>query len=864
MIKILFLGANPSDSTRLAIDREVREITQRLRATPHGARFEIEQEWAVQVSDLQAALLRHRPDIVHFSGRGRATGEILVENEKGKAVPIPLSALADLFRILGDSIRCVVLNACYSEHQAEAIQRNIDCVIGMSRALKGAASVAFSGAFYQTLGFGRPIKTAFELGKNQIDLTGLLDADVPKLLVREGVDVARIAWAQGDSSASRVNEPARSSAAVARVLLPNDLKAAPFTGRTGELTAIDRAFADRERAQVFVLFGSPGVGKSRLALEFATRHRARYPGGAFFLPWDGAPPSKLAELLGVVGLPKYPDERIEDQCLRVLAHIGGEPTLLVYDNVPNDEALSDWLPVAGGKCHVLVTSTCTYWPASVGSCGVGLLPDADGHVLVSRLVRDPGATRRYGERIVERARGITMELCAVARSVDYEVRHGREASIRAALAADTASSFGGAWRLLSEDARLLLRVACLFAIGRIPPVALRALLAEEGWDEARFEASLDAVRDRGLLTAAAEAFDVHQLAAHFVREQRAPEAPGTLLRRHFEAFAAAAGEFAEHPGDGQRRTRLLAYPVEIGFWAAFAATAPALAEHAHTVGDGLIETGHFADALPWYERAVEAQQKGDVHGCVDHQRLGSSLHHVGRCHWSVNRVDEARTWYERAVEAKQKGDIHGCVDHRSLGVSLHQVGFYHWVVGRIDEALLWYERAVEAAQKGDIHGRVNHQSLGWSLHHVGLCHLKVDRFDEARPWFERSLEAKQKGDLHGRVDHASIGNTLYQMGFCHMSVGRYHEALTWLECAVEAAQQGDVHGRVNHAKLGNSLHLMGVCHAWVGYFVEALLWFERAVDAMQKGDVHGRVDQKNLRISLKAVRYCREMLGLER
>src|SRR5262249_12797321 len=78
MITLLFLSANPSDTTRLVIDREVREITQRLRATPHGAEFRIEQEWAVRVGDLQTALLRHRPDIVHFRGVAKESGEIMV------------------------------------------------------------------------------------------------------------------------------------------------------------------------------------------------------------------------------------------------------------------------------------------------------------------------------------------------------------------------------------------------------------------------------------------------------------------------------------------------------------------------------------------------------------------------------------------------------------------------------------------------------------------------------------------------------------------------------------------------------------------------------------------------------------------
>jgi len=70
-VTILFLAANPAATDRLAIDREIREIAQRLRATPHGHLFDIAQEWALRREDLQAALLRHRPTIVHFSGHGR-------------------------------------------------------------------------------------------------------------------------------------------------------------------------------------------------------------------------------------------------------------------------------------------------------------------------------------------------------------------------------------------------------------------------------------------------------------------------------------------------------------------------------------------------------------------------------------------------------------------------------------------------------------------------------------------------------------------------------------------------------------------------------------------------------------------------
>ncbi|WP_282421619.1 pentapeptide repeat-containing protein [Polyangium sp. 15x6] len=234
-IRILFLGANPSDTTRLALGREVREITERLHATPEGERFEIVQAWAVRVSDLQAALLRHRPQVVHFSGHGRGDrsgsspdsvgvsremlpadeprakdvdGEILVEDDAGRAKPIPASALANLFGIVG-GVRCVVLNACHSAVQAEAIRQHVDAVIGMSRNIEDAAAINFAWAFYQGLGFGESLSNAFELGKNQIELSGFGDGEVPRLLTREVLSRAGVVVADMHPRASRDMEEDR-------------------------------------------------------------------------------------------------------------------------------------------------------------------------------------------------------------------------------------------------------------------------------------------------------------------------------------------------------------------------------------------------------------------------------------------------------------------------------------------------------------------------------------------------------------------------------------------------------------------------------------------------------------------------------
>lgn len=200
-IKILFLAGNPVDTDKLRLDEEMRGIDQSLRQAEFRDRFETQQQWAVRVTDLQGHLLRHRPHIVHFSGHGSPTSEIILEDNNGNSQPVSVRALGQLFSVLKDNIRCVVLNACYSEQQAQAIAKHVDCVIGMSKAIGDKAAISFAVAFYQALGFGRDVKTAFDLGCLQIDLQNLDEQDTPKLLALRK-NPQEIVFAQSDVNVS--------------------------------------------------------------------------------------------------------------------------------------------------------------------------------------------------------------------------------------------------------------------------------------------------------------------------------------------------------------------------------------------------------------------------------------------------------------------------------------------------------------------------------------------------------------------------------------------------------------------------------------------------------------------------------------
>src|SRR5579872_7156264 len=113
--RILFLASNPTDTGRLRLDKEVREVDEGLRRSNERDQFDLVQKSAVRVDDLRRSLLDHSPRIVHFSGHGTGADGITVEDENGEAYDVPNDALAGLFGLCAGDIECVVLNACYSD-----------------------------------------------------------------------------------------------------------------------------------------------------------------------------------------------------------------------------------------------------------------------------------------------------------------------------------------------------------------------------------------------------------------------------------------------------------------------------------------------------------------------------------------------------------------------------------------------------------------------------------------------------------------------------------------------------------------------------------------------------------------------------
>lgn len=164
LIKILFLAANPTQTDRLRLDEECRKIREKLQLGKLRDSFHLETRHAVRVEDITQAIFDVEPNIIHFSGHGTGEDGLVFEDSNGNPFSVESDTLAEIFELLKNQVNCVVLNACFSEIQAEAIAEHISFVIGMNNSIGDEAAIAFSSGFYKALVGNRSFEDSFKFG----------------------------------------------------------------------------------------------------------------------------------------------------------------------------------------------------------------------------------------------------------------------------------------------------------------------------------------------------------------------------------------------------------------------------------------------------------------------------------------------------------------------------------------------------------------------------------------------------------------------------------------------------------------------------------------------------------------------------
>lgn len=169
-VKVLVMTASPKDAEALELNKEFNTLEDVHLRSEQRSHFSLRPVLDVQKKKMLDILLKQKPQIIHFSGHGSGSTGLLFYSDTGYSDMVRGEDLAQLFRQFNDMISCVVLNACYSEVQAQAIAQYIPNVIGTDNAIGDAVAIAFSESFYNALFSGESYEKAYQMAMAQIGL----------------------------------------------------------------------------------------------------------------------------------------------------------------------------------------------------------------------------------------------------------------------------------------------------------------------------------------------------------------------------------------------------------------------------------------------------------------------------------------------------------------------------------------------------------------------------------------------------------------------------------------------------------------------------------------------------------------------
>jgi len=618
-IKVLLFAANPRGSAPLDLPREFREIDEEVGRGKFRDAVELILVPGTRPVDLLRRLNENQPQVVHFSSHGNPD-EIILESGEGDAKAsdpygpsvrsaderdmkrvrpdevasgstsqgqpqvVSKSALVDVLRSCNEgNLRLVVLNACNTRPQAEALTEVVDCVVSMNRTISDRAAIKFAASFYGALAFGRSVRKAFDQGVARLSAEGIAESDTPELLMRAGVDASQVALVG----------PARSkveaAAAEAPFIVPFP-RNAEFVGRDGDLTRLHASLSGPGSGPVGIrpagLTGMGGIGKTQLAVEYVYRYQDDYPDGVFWIDAAGPLVEGFARLATDHRLRWAENDQPRDEQIRAaFKTLNCRPhALLVLDNLPEPAAIAlhllpDCVP-EDLHCRLLFTTRRHDLGRFVG-VEVTILPEEPALRLLLRhpsrcAALTPSHADHEHARAIARMLGrlpLALELAGAylgkcsgdvsledyreglrsdgaLATLDADAAELTEADLRRVHDPAVAATIGEQWGALEdESARLLLRVASLFPESSALPIARLGLLADLG-DEARpgrrspLRRAAQSLDDACLVERLeADQVRLHPLIREFASGQTPPDQVEDFHRQCLERVATALEHF---------------------------------------------------------------------------------------------------------------------------------------------------------------------------------------------------------------------------------------------------------------------------------------------------------------------------------
>jgi DNA-binding SARP family transcriptional activator len=641
--------------------------------------------------------------------------------------------------------------------------------------------------------------------------------------------------------------------------LPADV--ADFTGRDGHLERLvglmsRGAHPGNGAVTVAVVAGTPGLGKTALAVHAAHRLRPEYPDGQLFVSLRGGsgipgPPDEvLARFLRDLGVDgaRVPVDA-EERAAMYRTRLAERQMLIVLDDARDAAQVRPLLP-GTGSCAVIVTSR----HALSGLAGsrlidLDVLGDDEATELFTRIVgaeraeadlaavRDvlgicaglPLAIRIAGARLAAR-RGWTVRTLA-DRLADQRRRIDELTAGDLAVRACFQVSFDALPRTGDGgvDAGHVFRMLGVWQGSSIGLPAATALIGEP---EDPVADALEVLVDAHLLESPGpDRYRLHDLLRDYAAERAQADEPPEVIEnaarrvlgwylRTADATASVVAPYRERvpldPAGPGSEPPEFATAEQALRWCEqersnlVAATRQAAASGMHDVAWKLPvaaavcfdRLGYRSEWLTTHRIALDSARK-----LADRRGEAWVLNNLGMV-LGQQHQDDAVGYFERALTILRE-----IGDKRDQGQAANNLAFTYLILGRYEEAVTALLGALELQREA---GR--RYGEGVALCNLAEAYLELGRYDEA---MARSHEALTIVREVGSVRYE--GYALYNLGRAHLELGRLDEAAGLFQEALAIHQAGG--DRYGEAQV---LHRIGIAHVGAARIADAREAWTRA------------------------------------
>jgi tetratricopeptide (TPR) repeat protein len=261
----------------------------------------------------------------------------------------------------------------------------------------------------------------------------------------------------------------------------------------------------------------------------------------------------------------------------------------------------------------------------------------------------------------------------------------------------------------------------------------------------------------------------------------------------------------------------------------------------HRLGVLLRHQDKLNDAEQMFLRALSAKEK--VLG-PNHMSTLATVNNLGILYWQQGKLDEAEQMHLRALSAKEEALG---PNHMSTLATVNNLGNLYWHQDKLNDAKKMYLRALLAKEKAL---GPNHTSTLATVTNLGVLYLKQGKLDEAEQMFQRGLTSHEKTHGTETLTPQLLG-IVNKLGLLYHTQGRLDEAGETFRRVLAGYEK--MHGKeALTLPLLDSVYNLGLLYRDQGRLDEAEQNLERALAGYR--EIYGR--------SHKQVEKVLELLAL--